>query len=158
MNIRIAGIHNDSIVDGTGIRLTVFVQGCPHHCEGCHNPETHDFHGGRVIDTSEIIRMMEDNPLLDGLTLSGGEPFCQPEPCIELARAAHRLGLNVWAYTGYTVHEICKDATKSMLLPELDVLIDGRFDITQKTLNLPWRGSKNQRLIEIKRGEKDGGL
>ena len=150
MTLRIAGITNDSIVDGPGIRLAVFVQGCPHNCEGCHNPETHDFNGGSIKDTSEIINMMEENILLDGLTLTGGEPFCQPEPCIELARAAKERGLNVWAYSGWTLEEILADAEKTALLREIDVLIDGRFDISQRTLEHPWRGSKNQRMVMVK--------
>lgn len=102
MLIRIAGITQDSIVDGPGLRLAVFVQGCPHNCHGCHNPETHDFAGGRLIDTDEIIAMMDGNPLLSGITLTGGEPFCQPDACIELAKAARERGLSVWIYTGYT--------------------------------------------------------
>ncbi len=150
MILRIAGITNDSIVDGPGIRLAVFVQGCPHNCEGCHNPETHDFNSGTLIDTADIIRMMDDNPLLDGITLTGGEPFCQTEPCIELARAAKERGLSVWAYSGWVLEEILADAEKTALLPEIDVLIDGRFDISQRTLELPWRGSKNQRMVMVK--------
>ena len=91
MKIRVAGFENDSIVDGPGFRLAVFTQGCPHHCPGCHNPETHPFEGGQEVDTERIVQAMKDNPLLDGLTLSGGEPFCQPEPCAELARATVRM-------------------------------------------------------------------
>jgi anaerobic ribonucleoside-triphosphate reductase activating protein len=147
MTIRIAGIVNDSIVDGSGIRLAIFTQGCPHNCEGCHNPETHDFNGGTLMDTAEIIRMMEDNPLLDGITLTGGEPFCQPEACTILAEAAHKLGLNVWAYSGWTYEQIEKDPEKRMLLRHADVLIDGRYEEKLRTLALPWRGSTNQRLI-----------
>ena len=90
MKLRIAGLVNDSIVDGPGFRLAVFTQGCPHNCPGCHNPETHDFNGGSDMDTAEIILTMEDNPLLDGVTLTGGDPFCQPEACLEVARAAHK--------------------------------------------------------------------
>ncbi len=150
MTLRIAGITNDSIVDGTGIRLAIFTQGCPHNCKGCHNPETHDFNGGTLIDTDEIIAMMEDNPLLDGITLTGGEPFCQLEQCIVLARAAHSFGLNVWAYSGWTVEEILADAEKIALLREVDVLIDGRYIQELRTLDLPWRGSKNQRMVMVK--------
>ena len=96
MDIRIAGTVDDSIVDGPGFRYTVFTQGCSHHCPGCHNPETHDFAGGRTVDTDAIVAQMRANPLLDGLTLSGGDPMEQPAPCAELARQAHALGLNVW--------------------------------------------------------------
>ena len=148
MLMRIAGIVHDSIVDGEGIRLAVFVQGCPHHCNGCHNPETHDFQGGRLIDTSEIIAMMDANPLLDGVTLSGGEPFCQSGACIEIAAAAHLKGLNVWCYTGYTIEEL----EGHPLLNEVDVLVDGRYMEEQRTLELPFRGSRNQRIIVLRDG------
>ena len=109
MKLRIAGLVNDSIVDGPGFRLAVFTQGCPHNCPGCHNPETHDFNGGSDMDTAEIILTMEDNPLLDGVTLTGGDPFCQPEACLEVARAAHKLGLYVWAYSGWTYDQLLAD-------------------------------------------------
>lgn len=152
MKIRIAGIAEDSIVDGPGLRMTVFVQGCPHHCQGCHNPETHDPDGGKVIDTDEIIAKLDTNPLLDGITLSGGEPFQQPEACIALAKAAHDLGLNVWCYTGYTAEAIMRgrDPSKLALLKHIDVLVDGPYIESQRTLELPWRGSKNQRVIRLK--------
>ena len=152
MKIRIAGITEDSIVDGPGLRLTVFFQGCPHHCPGCHNPETHDPDGGRIIDTSEIVAMMEANPLLDGITLSGGEPFRQVSGCIELAMAAHVHGLNVWCYTGYTVEYILQSRSPGMrkLLKHIDVLVDGPYIEELRTLELPWRGSKNQRIISLK--------
>ena len=156
MDIRVAGIVNDSIVDGPGFRLAVFTQGCPHNCEGCHNPETHDFAGGTVKDTAEIIKMMNDNPLLDGVTLSGGDPFCQVEPCIELAKAARRLGLNVWAYSGWTYEEIMADENMSRLAKELDVLIDGPFIISQRTLDKRFMGSKNQRAIDVKKSLEAG--
>ena len=156
MEIRIAGIVNDSIVDGPGFRLAVFTQGCPHNCEGCHNPETHDFNGGTLKDTAEIIKMMQDNPLLDGITLSGGDPFCQPEPCIELAQAAHRLGLSVWAYSGWTYEAIMADDNMSKLAREIDVLIDGPFILSQRTLDKRFMGSKNQRAIDAKRSIERG--
>ena len=150
MQIRIAGIVQDSIVDGEGIRLTVFTQGCPHACPGCHNPETHDFNGGRMVDTSEIAAMLDANPMLDGVSLSGGEPFCQPGACIEIATAAHLKGLNVWCYTGYTIEEL----EGHPLLNEVDVLVEGRYVEKQRTLELPFRGSRNQRIIVLKNGKK----
>lgn len=159
MLIRIAGITQDSIVDGPGLRLAVFTQGCPHHCEGCHNPETHDFAGGRLIDTSEIIAMMDKNPLLEGITLTGGEPFCQSEACVELAKAAKKRGLNVWVYTGYTYGQLQKLGKRWRvrgLLRFTDVLVDGRYVQSQRTLDLPWRGSKNQRLINVQEVLKNG--
>lgn len=150
MTIRIAGIHNDSIVDGPGIRLAVFTQGCPHNCKGCHNPHTHAFDGGYAMKVADIIRIMKDNPLLDGLTLSGGEPFSQPEPCARLACAAHALGLNVWAYSGWTLEQLKAKPETTPLLNEIDVLIDGPYIEAQRSLDLAWRGSTNQRLIKLR--------
>lgn len=151
MKIRIAGVVNDSIVDGPGFRLTVFTQGCPHNCPGCHNPQTHDFAGGTDGDTDEIIAKMKKNPLLDGVTLSGGDPFCQSEPCLEIARAAHAAGLNVWAYSGWTYEELLAGTqAQQALLRETDVLVDGRFVLALRSLECPWRGSTNQRLIDVK--------
>ena len=156
MDIRIAGFENDSIVDGPGFRLAVFTQGCPHHCPGCHNPETHDFAAGTVVDTEKIIAQMLDNPLLDGLTLSGGEPFCQPEPCTVLAKAAHEANLNVWAYSGFTFEQLQTKPEVQELLREVDVLVDGRFELSLRTLDLRFRGSKNQRLIDVKKSLEEG--
>lgn len=150
MNIRIAGLVNDSIVDGPGFRFTVFTQGCPHQCEGCHNPQTHDFQGGEDADTEEIITRIRKNPLLDGVTLSGGEPFCQCEACTEIAAAAKKMGLNVWSYSGYTFEELISGKEEwRMLLREIDVLVDGRFELDKRTLECRFRGSWNQRLIDV---------
>ena len=155
MEIRIAGTVDDSIVDGPGIRYTVFVQGCSHHCPGCHNPHTHDFAGGRVVDTEEIVAQLRGNPLLDGLTLSGGEPFEQPDACAELARQAHALGLNVWCYTGYKYEQLLAgDASRQALLSELDVLVDGPFLLAERSLDLLYRGSRNQRIIDVHTGRE----
>ena len=150
MNIRIAGIVNDSIVDGPGFRLAVFTQGCIHACPGCHNPKTHDFNGGYDIDTDAIVLQAKENILLDGVTLSGGEPFCQSEACAEIAKGAKKLGLNVWCYTGYTYEELLEgDESWLSLLKNIDVLVDGRFEIEKKTLSCRFRGSSNQRLIDV---------
>jgi len=153
MDIRIYGTVNDSIVDGPGLRYTVFTQGCPHKCPGCHNPESHDFDGGRLVDTDEIIAQMKKNPLLDGVTLSGGEPFCQPEACLEIAKAVHGAGMNVWAYSGYTYEQLKEKAPE--LLNEVDVLVDGPFILAQRSLELKFKGSRNQRLIDVKRSLKE---
>lgn len=150
MNIRIAGLVNDSIVDGPGFRFTVFTQGCPHHCPGCHNPQTHDFAAGNDADTEEIIAKFRKNPLLDGITLSGGEPFCQAEACTEIAKAAKESGLNVWCYSGYTFEELVSGKEEWLfLLQEVDVLVDGRFELENRTLDCRFRGSRNQRLIDV---------
>lgn len=149
MDIRVAGIVDDSIVDGPGFRLTVFTQGCPHDCPGCHNPETHSFDGGKIMDTGAIVKMLSENPLLDGVTLSGGDPFCQPEPCAEIARAAKKMGLNVWAYSGWTYEALLALPGAMPLLETVDVLVDGPFVLAQRTLELRFRGSRNQRLIDV---------
>ena len=154
--MRIAGIVNDSIVDGPGLRLAIFAQGCPHHCPGCHNPESHDFAGGSDMDTEKIIARMDANPLLDGITLTGGEPFEQPEACRILADAAHARGLNVWAYSGYTFEQLCAVPEKRRLLEACDVLVDGPFLLEERSLDLRFRGSKNQRLIDLNRTREEG--
>lgn len=158
MEIRIAGTVNDSIVDGPGYRYTVFTQGCPHHCPGCHNPESHDFAGGRVVDTEVILKQVRENPILDGMTLSGGEPFCQAEACLELAKAAHALHLNVWCYTGYTYDALMKetDPARLALLSEVDVLVDGPFILAERSLELDYCGSRNQRVIDMQKTRQAG--
>lgn len=151
MKIRIAGVVNDSIVDGPGLRFAVFTQGCSHHCPGCHNPETHDPSGGREEETDELIARMRKNPLLSGLTLTGGDPMEQSVPCLALARAAHESGLNVWAYTGYVWEELLAEADpdRMALLREVDVLVDGPFILSKRSLELNFCGSGNQRLIDV---------
>ncbi len=160
MKLRIAGTVNDSIVDGPGIRFTVFTQGCPHHCEGCHNPQTHDFNGGSEADTDEIISKFLSNPLLDGITLSGGEPMCQAKALVPIAKAAKEHGLNVITYTGYTYEQLIEGANDTNgwreLLEYVDFLIDGRFELSQRSLELHFKGSKNQRVIDVKSSLEEG--
>lgn len=159
MLIRIAGVVDDSIVDGVGLRLAVFVQGCPHGCAGCHNPETWDFNAGTVMDTDDIVEMMKSNPLITGLTLTGGEPFVQAKACGYIAQKAHELGLDVWCYTGFEWEYLTADYSRnvfSWLLDHVDVLVDGGFVAGLRTLDLPWRGSKNQRLIDVKKSKREG--
>ena len=158
MEIRIAGTVDDSIVDGPGIRYTVFTQGCPHHCPGCHNPKTHAQDGGYTVDTEKIVAQLRANPLLDGLTLSGGEPFEQPAACSELARQAHVLGLKVWCDTGYTGEVLltAKNPAWEALLQQVDVLVDGPFLLGERSLELQYRGSKNQRLLDMPRTLETG--
>ena len=155
MEIRLSGIIKESIVDGPGIRYVVFTQGCPHHCEGCHNPDTHDFDGGYIGNTEEIIKDFQKNPLLSGITFSGGEPFCQPEPLLKLAKEVHNLKKNVISYSGYTFEELLKLSKKNQAIKDfmenIDYLIDGKFILSQKTLMLKFRGSKNQRIIDVKK-------
>ena len=158
MKMRIAGLVEESIVDGPGFRMAVFAQGCHIHCPGCHNSETHDPDGGREADTEDMIARMRQNPLLDGITLSGGEPFCQPEACRALAEAARDLGLSVWCYTGYTWEKLMQEAdpARLALLDAVDVLVDGPFILAQKSLELKFCGSRNQRLIDVKKTRQAG--
>lgn len=158
MKIRLFGTAPESIVDGPGLRYAVFTQGCPHHCPGCHNPETHDPKGGHEALTEDLIKAMGQNPLLDGLTLSGGEPLTQPEACLDLARGARALKLNIWLYTGYVYEELLlkKDKAVMDLLKACDVLVDGPFILKERSLSLPFRGSLNQRLIDLKQSLETG--
>lgn len=151
--LRLSGIVNDSIVDGDGIRMTVFVQGCPHRCEGCHNPQTHDFNGGYDKTIKEIFEDYKKNPLLSGITFSGGEPFCQAEQLVKLAKAVREIGGNIWSYSGYTFEEIVagKIPFGRELLENIDVLVDGKFMLEEKNLTLWFRGSENQRVIDVKK-------
>ncbi|MBR4628072.1 MAG: anaerobic ribonucleoside-triphosphate reductase activating protein [Ruminococcus sp.] len=153
MDIRIAGTVNDSIVDGPGIRFTIFTQGCPHNCEGCHNPQTHDFTGGTVVDTDELIAKIKGNPLLDGVTFSGGEPFCQAEALAYLGSQIKALGLNIVTYTGYTFEKLWENRESNgwkSLLDVTDILIDGPFILAQKDWEIHFRGSRNQRCLDCK--------
>ena len=132
MKIRIAGIVPESFVDGEGVRFAIFMQGCLRNCPGCHNPATHDLNGGKIFDTEEIISAMKKNPLVSGITLSGGEPFLQIPPAVELAKAAKNFGLDVWCYTGFKFEEIPSEGEE--LLKNTDVLVDGVIDV-KKTLS-----------------------
>lgn len=151
--LRVAGIVHDSIVDGPGLRMTVFVQGCPLRCTGCHNPATWNAEGGTFMSCRDIIDQLDENPALTGLTLSGGEPSRQPLACAELAEAAKARGLNVWCYSGYCVEALLRQAQRSAalarMLAAVDVLVDGPFQLEKRSLALPWRGSTNQRLIDL---------
>ncbi|NLY61904.1 MAG: anaerobic ribonucleoside-triphosphate reductase activating protein [Clostridiales bacterium] len=151
--IRIAGIIKESIVDGPGIRLVVFAQGCPHRCRGCHNPQTHPFEGGKIVTIEEILEMVKKNPLLDGVTFSGGEPFSQAQAFAVLGHRLKEIGMNIMTYTGYTYEYLLEESRNNKgfkdLLDVSDILVDGEFDIEQKNLLLPFRGSENQRVIDM---------
>ena len=151
--IRIAGVVRESIVDGPGLRFTVFCQGCPHHCEGCHNMATHDFSGGYDCEISRILEAIDENPLLDGVTFSGGEPMCQPEAFYNLAVQVKERGLNIVTYTGFTYEELITMGESNIGVKKLmdltDILVDGRFVLEERDLTLLFRGSANQRLIDM---------
>lgn len=156
MLIRLASkLQRNSIVDGEGIRAVVWTQGCPHNCPGCHNPETHDFGGGVLVDVEELKEEINSLDSEVGVTLSGGDPFVQPEACLEIAKYCHKIDLNVWCYTGYTYEQLLKKSEANPIigefLNEIDVLVDGRFVQRLKSLEAKFRGSKNQRLIDMKK-------
>ena len=159
MKIKLSGIVSESIVDGPGIRYTVFVQGCPHNCEGCHNPQTHSFSGGYDSDTDKILAEILENPLLDGATFSGGEPFCQAKALAYLARKLKENELGVIAYSGYTFEYLLEHANEENgyleLLHGIDYLIDGKFVLALKSYECKFRGSTNQRIINVSESLKE---
>ena len=159
MKIRLYGCVNDSIVDGPGLRYCVFTQGCIHHCLGCHNPKSHDLYGGYLKEVDEIIQEISQNPLLDGVTISGGEPFLQPLPLIELVSKVKQTHLHIMIYSGYTYEEILNlGENERKLLSLCDTLVDGRFVLSLRSLTLLYKGSSNQRIIDISSSLRQGNM
>jgi anaerobic ribonucleoside-triphosphate reductase activating protein len=158
--IRIAGVVRESIVDGPGLRFAVFTQGCAHHCPECQNPETWDFEGGYDCGIDKILKAMDENPLLDGITMSGGDPLYQAEASYSLCSKVKEKGLNVVVFTGYTYEELMelekKDPWIEKLLGVTDILIDGRYEKDKRDLTLIFRGSSNQRVIDMNASRKEG--
>lgn len=160
MQVRLAGnIQPDSIVDGEGIRVVVWMQGCSHNCKGCHNPNTHSFDGGFLSDTEEVKKEISKLKSITGVTLSGGDPMFQIEASLDIAKFAHQIGLNVWCYTGYTFEQLLAIARVNPkmldLLKELDVVVDGKFILEEKSADVKFRGSKNQRIIDVPKSLKE---
>lgn len=155
--LRVNATIAESVVDGPGIRYVVFVQGCPHHCEGCHNPQTHDFAGGEWVDIFDLLDEIKQDPLLKGVTFSGGEPFCQAEALSRLAKELHEFGLHVMTYSGYTYEQLSEmaqsDESVAELLRQTDTLVDGPFILEKRDLSLQFRGSSNQRILFLKNGK-----
>lgn len=153
MKIRIAGFEKESVVDGPGLRFVIFAQGCPHRCDGCQNPQTWDFNGGQEMDIEEILELVRQSKLIRGVTFSGGEPFSQAEGLAMLARRIKDMGLDIVTYTGYTFEEILnksyEDEHVFHLLELSDILVDGPFIADERDISLPFRGSRNQRLILV---------
>jgi len=161
MKIRLAGnLQKGSIVDGEGIRAVIWTQGCTHNCFGCHNPETHSFDGGFVEDTEKIKNDIRNLTLETGITFSGGDPILQVDACLDIATFAKERGLNIWCYTGFIFEDLLKMANTKPLIMEflnkVDVLVDGKFIIEEKSLNLKFRGSRNQRIIDVAKSIKRG--
>lgn len=151
MIVRVAGVVNESVTDGPGLRSVIFFQGCRHQCRGCHNPQTWSFEGGTEYELHDLLRQMPDSPLIKGVTLTGGDPFYQAQAAAVIARDFKRRGKDVWGYTGFTWEELIaeNDPDRMTLLRQCDILVDGPFLQAQRDLDLPFRGSKNQRIISV---------
>ena len=148
--LKLSGIVEDSIVDGPGIRVCIFCQGCPHHCPGCHNPETWPFEGGTEIEEEAVFSIVASNPLCRGVTFSGGEPFAQAEGYAKLAKLLKAKGYEVASYSGYTFEQLLRGTpAQKELLESIDILIDGPFMLAEKSLEVAFRGSKNQRILNV---------
>ena len=160
MQIRLAVIVKESVVDGPGIRLVVFVQGCPHHCPGCHNENTQDPFGGYLSTVQEVIDQLPSNPLVTGMTFSGGEPFMQAGALAVIGKAAKQRNLSVFTYTGFVFETLLEQSRNNpdiaALLAITDVLIDGPFLLEQRDISLAFRGSGNQRLLDVPTSLRQG--
>jgi anaerobic ribonucleoside-triphosphate reductase activating protein len=158
--VRLAGVIYESLVNGPGIRRVYFAQGCRHNCDGCFNPETHDFNGGELMDMNELINDAISNPIINGITFSGGDPLEQAESFSYMAKEFKSKGLNIWCYTGYTFEQILekmkKDKDLKELISNVDVLVDGKFEMNNKNKSLKFRGSSNQRIIDVKQSLEIG--
>ncbi|MCL1798082.1 MAG: anaerobic ribonucleoside-triphosphate reductase activating protein [Eggerthellaceae bacterium] len=153
-NIRLYGTAGDSIVDGVGLRYSVFVQGCPHVCPGCHNPESQAFKGGYLANIDNLVKEISANKLINGVTLSGGEPLAQSKASLALAKKLKAHDFNLWLYTGYLFEDIMAgqvDSDAQELIALCDVVVDGPFVEALQSYELKWRGSSNQRVIDVAR-------
>ncbi len=152
MQIKLArDLQQDSIVDGEGIRTVVWAQGCNHKCVNCHNEQTHNFDGGMLYDVEDLKNIISNLELQDGITFSGGDPFYQPQALLELAKHSKSCGLNVWAYTGFTFEKMLDNEMFCEILQYVDVLVDGKFEESLKSQESAFKGSTNQRLINVQK-------
>lgn len=157
MKIRLASdLQTDSIVDGIGVRTVIWTQGCAHACPGCHNPGTHEFHGGVEVDVEEVKSALDEIEGQDGVTFSGGDPLYQIEPVIELSKYIKSKKLNIWVYSGFTYEEIISMPKGKELLKTIDCLVDSKFELEKRSLDLLFRGSENQRIIDTQESLKKG--
>ena len=156
--INISGFAPNSITDGPGLRFTVFCQGCVHNCPGCHNPETHSFGTGKEYTVEDIYKMIKKDPIVRGVTFSGGEPFCQAEGFYELAKLLKSDGYEIAAYSGFTYNQLIKnpESVEYKLLSLCDILVDGPFILDLRTLSGGFKGSSNQRVINVPKSLASG--
>lgn len=155
MKIKVAGIQYETMTDGPGFRTSIYCQGCDHHCQGCHNPQTWDFNNGKQYTVDELFDIIIGEEFSD-VTFSGGDPMFQVEAFTELAqKVKNKTNKTIWCYSGYTYEEIKKSPKMSVILPYIDVLVDGRFMIEKRNTDLKFRGSENQRIVYLKNGEID---
>lgn len=158
--VKLAGIIHESLINGPGMRRVLFAQGCMHNCKGCFNTHTHSFNDGEAFNIGNIINDIKKNPLIKGVTFSGGDPVEQADAFSQIAKEVKKLNKDIWCYTGYTFEEILKNSDKKVELRELieniDVLVDGKFDISKKDDNLKYRGSSNQRIVDVKESLSKG--
>ena len=149
--MKIIKIIDGTSVDGPGLRTSIYFSGCSHHCPGCQNPQTWDINAGNDTDIDDVLKTVIDNDF--DVTFSGGDPLFQVEEATELAKRIKHIGKNIWCYTGYTYEQILADSRLSQILPFIDVLVDGRFDINLRDISLRFRGSANQRLIDVHKSQ-----
>ena len=149
--MKIIKIIDGTSVDGPGLRTSIYFSGCSHHCPGCQNPQTWDINAGNDTDIDDVLKTVIDNDF--DVTFSGGDPLFQVEEATELAKRIKHIGKNIWCYTGYTYEHILADSRLSQILPFIDVLVDGRFDINLRDISLRFRGSANQRLIDVHKSQ-----
>jgi len=157
MYIRLAAdVQTESIVDGPGFRAVIWTQGCKHHCPGCHNPQTWNCNGGVLVPVNYVKRIIDVLKYHDGITFSGGDPMYQASACLNIAKYAKKKGYNIWCYTGFTYEELIamEDKDINEFLSFIDVLVDGRFVMAERNLSLLFRGSNNQRLIDMNETRK----
>ena len=151
--IRLFGVVRESIVDGPQLRYVIFVQGCPHKCYNCHNPESHAYGGGKVTTTAKLWADIQKNPLIKGITFSGGEPFIWGHELAVIAKKARERGLDIMTYSGFTYEHLLKkcetEPSVHELLKETNYLVDGRYVDAKRDLNLKFRGSTNQRILDV---------
>lgn len=149
MKIVIAGAKKHSLVDGPGVRYTLFMQGCPHNCKGCHNPDTHDINKGKILDVKDVYNDIITTRYIDGVTISGGDPFFQPEALCELLKMLKEQGLSIWCYSGWRFEDLLLNEKQAKALKYVDALVDGKFEEDKKSKECMFRGSTNQRIIDV---------